>query len=74
MGLNLDLNQMMNLPMSVCCPNCKTDLYNRADDFDIDTPDCNPERGVWIDELECDCGAILKITYKLTADTRVEIE
>ena len=74
MGLNLDLHQMMNLPLSVECPKCKTNIDTWVDDFDIDTPDCNPEPGVWIEEFECECGAVLKFRYELTVDTHIEIE
>lgn len=39
MGLNLDLNQIMNLPLSVRCPKCKTEIDTWVDDFDIESPD-----------------------------------
>ena len=73
MGLNLDLKQMLNLPETVTCPKCGAEVCTWMDDFDIEEPECNPEPGILIRYLECDCGADFQAVFEVKSTVKAVI-
>ena len=67
MGQNRDLVRWMGLPSTLRCPHCDDEGPSWFDDFDLDTPGCNPEPGVWRDNFECArCGQAIQVTVRLS--------
>lgn len=66
MGHNVDLTNMLGIETDINCPQCLNDAYQRFDDYDIDTGNCNPKPGLWM--LNCFCD-ICEYGWKLKVRT-----
>lgn len=54
MGLNIDIGKLCAVPALVKCPHCGNMTRTSVDDFDIETPGCNPHRGIIVTTRMCD--------------------
>lgn len=47
MGLQVNLEKMLNLPSAVECPHCHKAINDPFQDFDLECGDPNPKKGHW---------------------------